>query len=72
MSNLSKWLDDKRVAYALLVGGIVLVLLAIIIDPLRGYDVYLALPQIIAIIVGVVAALAGAYLVWIRKPPPVA
>lgn len=59
---------DKRVAYGLLIGGIVLALLAILIDPIRGYDIYLATTQIIALIVGIVVALAGAYLTFMRKP----
>lgn len=61
-------LDDPRVRYALLVGGLVLALLAILIDPIRGYDIYLHWVQIVALIVGVVAFLAGAYLLYVPKP----
>ncbi len=62
-------LSDKRVQYALLIGGIVLALLSILIDPIRGYDIYLHPVQIAALIVGIVAALAGAYFVFVRKSP---
>ncbi|MBI5961685.1 MAG: hypothetical protein HY866_23305 [Chloroflexi bacterium] len=65
--NINQLLADKRVVYALLIGGIVLALLAILIDPLRGNDIYLAPVQIVALIVGVVAAAAGAYLTFVRK-----
>ena len=62
-------LSDKRVQYALLIGGIVLALLSILIDPICGYDIYLHPVQIAALIVGIVAALAGAYFVFMRKSP---
>ena len=61
-------LNDKRVAYGLLVVGIAAVLLSVLIDPLRGHDIYLATSQIVVLIVGVVLAVVGAYLVFVRKP----
>ena len=61
-------LNDKRVAYALLAVGVVGVLLSILIDPIRGYDIYFATSQIIVLIVGIVLALAGVYLAFVRKP----
>lgn len=63
-------LDDQRVRYALLVGGLVLALLAILIDPIRGLTLYLHWVQIVALIVGIVAFLVGAYLLYVRKPAP--
>lgn len=65
---MNQLLNDKRVAYGLLAGGVILAVLSIVIDPLRGYDLYLAAPQIIALVVGVVAALVGAYLAFVRQP----
>jgi hypothetical protein len=62
-------LYDKRVQYGLLIGGIVLALLSILIDPIRGYSVHLHPVQIVALIVGIVAAVAGAYMAFVRKPP---
>jgi hypothetical protein len=62
-------LDDKRVAYAVLVVGVIGVLISILIDPLRGLKIYLATSQIIVLIVGIVLVLAGAYLAFVRKPP---
>lgn len=61
---MAQLLADKRIAYVLLIGGIVLALLSILIDPIRGYDIYLAGLQVVALVVGIVAALAGAFLVW--------
>jgi len=59
-------LNDRRVAYALLALGIVAVLLSILIDPIRGNDIYLATSQIIVLVVGIVLALAGAYYAFMR------
>ncbi len=64
---MNQLLADKRVAYALLAGGIVLALLSILIDPIRGHDIYMATSQIIALIVGVVVAAGGAYLAFMKK-----
>jgi hypothetical protein len=64
---MNQLLADKRVAYAVLAGGIVLALLSFLIDPLRGYDIHMATIQIVALIVGVVAAAAGAYLAFMKK-----
>lgn len=61
-------LDDPRVRYALLVGGLVLALLAILIDPIRGLSIHFHWVQIVALIAGVVAFLAGAYLLYVRTP----
>lgn len=63
---MNRLLSDPRVAYVLLAGGIVLALLALLIDPLRGYDIYLAPVQIVALVVGIVVAVAGAYLAFVR------
>ncbi len=62
------YLNDKRVAYGVLVVGVVAVLLSFLIDPLRGYDIHMATIQIVVLIVGIVLALAGAYLAFVRKP----
>ncbi len=61
------YLNDKRVAYGVLVVGVVAVLLSFLIDPLRGLDIYMATSQIIVLIVGIVLVLAGAYLAFVRK-----
>ncbi len=60
----------KQIPYALIVLGIAAVLLAILIDPIRGLDIYLATSQIIVLVIGVIVALVGAYLAFIRKPVP--
>ncbi len=62
-------LNDKRVAYALLAVGVVGVLLSVLIDPIRGLDIYMATSQIVVLIVGIILAVAGAYLAFVRKPP---
>ena len=67
--NLNQWLSDKRFAYALLAGGIVLALLSVLIDPIRGEDIYMATIQIVVLVIGIVVALVGAYLAFMRKPP---
>ena len=61
-------LDDKRIAYAVLVVGIVAAVLSVVIDPLRGLDIYMATSQIIVLIVGIVLVLVGVYLAFVRKP----
>ena len=60
-------LDDKRIAYGVLAVGVVLALLAILIDPIRGHSIYLATSQIVVLIVGLVVAVGGAYLSFMRK-----
>lgn len=65
-------LDDKRIQYGLLVGGLVLAALAILIDPIRGLVLYLHPIQIVALVVGILVFLAGAYAAFVRKPPPAA
>ena len=62
-------LANKQLAYGILVVGILLALASVLIDPLRGYDIYLATTQIIALVIGIVIALAGAYLAFLYKPP---
>jgi hypothetical protein len=62
------FLNDMRVAYGVLVVGIVAVLISILIDPLRGYSIHMATSQIIVLIVGIVLVLVGAYLAFVRKP----
>lgn len=61
-------LDNKQLAYGLLAVGVLVALLSVLIDPLRGHDIYLATIQIIALIAGLVVAAAGAYLAFLRKP----
>jgi ABC-type transport system involved in multi-copper enzyme maturation permease subunit len=61
-------LANKQIAYALLIIGIVLAVLSVLIDPIRGHSIYMATSQIIVLIVGIVVALAGAYLAFMRKP----
>jgi hypothetical protein len=61
-------MNDKRVAYGVLVVGIIAVLISVLIDPLRGNDIYMATSQIVVLIVGIVLVLAGAYLAFVRKP----
>jgi hypothetical protein len=63
-------LNDKRVAYGLVVVGVVGILLSFLIDPIRGYDIHMAAIQIVVLIVGIVVALAGLYLTFMRKPAP--
>jgi len=62
-------LDDKRIAYGALIVGIVAAVLAIVIDPLRGFDLHLHWGQIVVLVIGIVLALVGAYLSFVRKPP---
>ena len=64
---MSELLNNKQVAYALLVGGVVLALLAVLLDPIRGYDIYLGGAQIVALIVGIIVALIGAYLAFMYQ-----
>jgi hypothetical protein len=65
---MNQLLADKRVAYGLIVVGVVLVVLSLVIDPIRGQDFYLGPVQIIVLIVGIVVALVGLYLTFVRKP----
>ncbi len=60
----------KQLPYALLIVGIVLVLGTILIDPIRGFEIYLATSQIIVLVIGAIVALLGAYLAFVRKPAP--
>lgn len=62
-------LDDKRIAYGVLAVGVLAALLSVLIDPLRGHDIYMATSQIIVLIVGLVLVGAGAYLAFMRQPP---
>jgi hypothetical protein len=61
-------LNDMRVAYGVLVVGIIAVLISLLIDPVRGKHFYMGTAQIIVLIVGIVLVLAGAYLTFVRKP----
>ena len=61
-------LNDKRMAYGVLIVGIAAVLISILIDPLRGYDIHMAASQIVVLIIGIVLALVGAYLAFMRQP----
>jgi hypothetical protein len=67
--NMNQMMSDKRVAYGLLAVGIVGVLLSFLIDPIRGYDFHMAAIQWVVLVVGIVLAVAGAYLSFMRKPP---
>ncbi|MBN1679029.1 MAG: hypothetical protein JW966_01970 [Anaerolineae bacterium] len=69
---MSKLLSDKRVAYGLILVGFVGGLLSVLIDPLRGEDIYLHVVQIIGVVLGLVMILAGAYLTFMYNPPPAA
>ncbi len=70
--SMDKYLSDKRIAFATLAVGVIVALLSILIDPLRGHDIHLANIQIFGLIVGIVAAFIGAYLAFMYKPvtPP--
>jgi hypothetical protein len=61
-------MKQQPIGYVLLVLGVVAALLAILIDPIRGYDIYLAPVQIVVLIAGIVVALVGLYLAFVRKP----
>jgi uncharacterized membrane protein len=65
---VSDLLGNKQFAYAVLIVGAILVLLSILVDPLRGYDVCMGTEQIIMLIVGMVIALSGVYLAFLRHP----
>ncbi|MGQ9849852.1 MAG: hypothetical protein ACUVSU_07360 [Aggregatilineaceae bacterium] len=60
-------LQQKQIGYLLLIVGLVAAVLSILIDPIRGYDIYLATAQIVVLIVGIVVALVGLYLAFVRK-----
>lgn len=57
----------RQTGWILLVVGLALALLSIVIDPVRGHEIYMATEQIIALIVGIVIALAGVYLLLKRR-----
>ena len=61
-------LEDKRIQYGLIIVGIVGAVLSVLIDPIRGYDIYLHPVQIVVLVVGVILALAGLYLAFVRQP----
>jgi hypothetical protein len=67
---MNQLLADKRVAYALVVVGIVLVLLALLIDPIRGVHYHIGTVQIIVLIVGIVVGVVGLFLAFVRNPAP--
>mgnify|MGYP005834720569 FL=1 len=60
-------LQQKQIGYLLFIVGLVAAVLSILIDPIRGYDIYLATGQIVVLIVGIVVALVGLYLAFVRK-----
>ena len=60
-------LQQKQIGYILFIVGLVAAVLSILIDPIRGYDIYLATSQIVVLIVGIVVALIGLYLAFVRK-----
>jgi hypothetical protein len=62
--------DQKQMAYGLIIVGIVGAVLSVLIDPLRGYDIYLATSQIIVLVISIVLLLAGLYLGFVRQAPP--
>jgi hypothetical protein len=62
-------LTNKRNLYGVILVGVVMVLVALLIDPIRGYVFYLNAGQIVLLIVGIVVAAGGAYLAFVRKPP---
>ena len=63
-------MTNQQMGYLLLVVGIAIAVLAIIIDPLRGLVLYLHWAQILALVVGVVIALAGIYVGFLRSDTP--
>lgn len=65
-------LTPKQIAYGLIILGIAAVAISILIDPLRGYDIHLAAIQIVVLVAGIVVALVGAYLAFVRKEGPAA
>jgi hypothetical protein len=70
MMALKDLLGYKQVAYAVLVIGVIGALLSILIDPIRGEELYMATIQIVVLVVGIVVALIGAYLAFMYKPAP--
>lgn len=60
-------LQQKQIGYLLFIVGLVAAVLSILIDPIRGYNIYLATGQIVVLIVGIVVALVGLYLAFVRK-----
>lgn len=62
-------MSNKQIAYGILGLGILAALVSLLMDPVRGEDYYLNTVQIIVLVVGVLAALVGAYLSFVRKPP---
>lgn len=62
-------LKQNLIALSLLELGLQAVWVAVVVDPLRGHDVYLGTEQIILLVAGVIAALVGAYLGFVRRQP---
>jgi hypothetical protein len=67
---LDQLLNDKRAAYVLIAVGIIGAAFSILIDPLRDLDIYLHPIQIVGLVLGIILALVGVYLGFIRQPPP--
>ncbi len=63
-------MSEKQIGYGLLALGILAVLVSILIDPIRGNDIYLATSQIIVLVVGAVVALVGGYVTFMRGGGP--
>ncbi len=59
--------NKKQLAYGVLVIGLFLVALSVLIDPLRGHHIYMATIQYVALLAGLMLALAGAYLAFMRQ-----
>jgi hypothetical protein len=67
---MNELLTNRQVAYGALAAGVVAVIASVLIDPVRGEDLYMGTAQIVVLIVGLVLAVAGAYLGFMRQPPP--
>lgn len=63
---LGRWTGEILIAV-----GMILALAALLIDPLRGLDLYLATEQIVALIVGIVIAVIGLFITLTRPTPPI-
>jgi hypothetical protein len=64
---MNELLGNKQVAITILALGVMVALLSILIDPIRGVALYLAAIQIVGLIVGVILALIGGFLAFFYK-----
>jgi len=55
-------MTGRNINTTLIIVGMAVALAAILIDPIRGYEIYLAPAQIVGLIVGLLIALAGVFL----------